>query len=48
MDLILSFLESAAMTAIKEFIKAWAKEIIKRRKGRTAPTANRDGSKKRK
>ena len=44
MERFFFLLEIAAIIAFKEFIKAWAKEILKRRKKRTAPTVNRDGS----
>jgi len=38
-------IEIAAIIAFTEFIKAWAKKFFNRRKKRTAPTRNRDGSK---
>ena len=48
MDMILSFVRDAALVTIKVLMKALAqylfKLLFKRRKDRTAPTANRDGS----
>ena len=46
MEEFLSFVRDAGLIIFKVFIKAFAQDLFKRRKGRTAPTANRDGSDK--
>jgi hypothetical protein len=44
MDFVWTLLQEAAMVVVKALAGDWAQKIIKRFKGKTAPTDDRNGS----